>query len=131
MIADVYIHPELPALVRIFGNDFRLVEHAIAINEEDEIILDDLTCKLYYVVDVRDVQMSFDDMVKGANMAAHQFKNYRHPNVIESLMIVPNRLYELAAQSLKSSVFGNLRVRTFYSVEDALSYIVQQQEVSH
>jgi hypothetical protein len=130
MIADVYIHPELPALVRIFGSDFKLIEHAIAINEEDEIILDAQTTKLYYVVDVREVQLNFDDITRGASMAAHQFKNYRHQNVIENLMIVPNRLYDVAAQSLKSPMFGNLRLKTFYAIEDAFAHIERQLEVS-
>lgn len=129
MIADVYFHPDLPALVRVFGSDFKLVEHAIAINEEDEIILDAQTQKLYYIVNVCDMKISFDDMVKGANLAAHQFKNYRHHNVIENLIIVPNRLYEMAAQSLKSNIFGGLYLKTYYSMEDALSYIAQQQSV--
>jgi hypothetical protein len=105
------------------------VEHAIAINEEDEIILDEQTNRLYYVVDICQIKLNLDDMIRGANMAAHQFKNYRHPNVIENLMIVPNRLYEIAAQSLKSSVFGSLRIQTYYSFEEALDHINQQQGV--
>lgn len=125
MIADVYMHPRLPALVRVFGSDFTQVEHAIAANEEDEIILDAQPHKMYYVVDLRKIQISFDEMVRNADVAAHQFKNYRHQNVIENLMIVPNRPYEMAIY--KSSVFGGLPLKTYYGLQDALAHIEQRQ----
>jgi len=129
MIADVYIHSDLSALVRVFGSDFKLVEHAIAVNEEDEIILDAQTHKMYYVIDLCDLQISIGDMIRGANMAAHQFKNYRHENVIENLMVVPHHLYKAAAQSLESSILGSVRLKIYSNRQDALSYI--QQAVSH
>ena len=126
MIADVYIHSDLPALVRVFGSDFKLVEHAIAVNEEDEIILDAQTDKMYYVIDLCDLQISLGDMIRGANMASHQFKNYRHENVIENLMIVPHHLYKATAQSLDSSILGSVRLKIYSNRADALSYIHQQ-----
>jgi len=129
MIADVYIHSDLSALVHVFGSDFKLVEHAIAVNEEDEIILDAQTHKMYYVIDLCDLQISIGDMIRGTNMAAHQFKNYRHENVIENLMVVPHHLYKAAAQSLESSILGSVRLKIYSNRQDALSYI--QQAVSH
>jgi len=131
MIADVYIHPALPALVRVFGSDFNSVEHVLAVNDEDEIILDAQIQDMYYVVDLYDLTISLDEMINTADVDAHPFKNYRHQHVIENLIIVPNSFYETAVQTFQSSIFGDLPVRICASMEEALIYMEGQQEVAH
>jgi hypothetical protein len=131
MIADVYIHPDLPALVRVFGSDFESVEHVIAVNDEDEIILDAQIQNMYYVVDLYDLNVSLDEILHTTDQAAHPFKNYRHHNVIENLVIVPDAYYESAVQTFQSSVFGDLPVKICASMEEALTYMESQQEVAH
>jgi hypothetical protein len=131
MIADVYIHPALPALVRVFGSDFNSVEHVIAINDEDEIILDAQIQDMYYVVDLYDLTISLDDMIKTADEDAPPFKNSRHQHVIENLIIVPHAFYERAVQTFQSPLFDNLPLKICASMEEALSYMEDQQEIAH
>jgi hypothetical protein len=130
MIADVYMHADLPALIRIFGSDFKSVEHAIAVNDEDEIILDAQIQKMYYVVDLYDLKISPDEMIKGAGLVVHPFKNFRHRNVIDILVIVPDHLYEETLQAFTSSILSDLPLKISNSMEEAIEYMESQHEVA-
>jgi hypothetical protein len=70
--------------------------------------------------------MSFEEIMKASSMAASQSKTYTNPNVIESLVIVPNRILELTAEGLRSPVYGSLKIRPFRSADDAIAYVEQQ-----
>jgi hypothetical protein len=56
-------------------------------------------------------------------------KKYHHPNVIENIMIVRQRMVELGAQNLKAATMGSIQLSTYPSLEAALDYIQKQQSV--
>jgi hypothetical protein len=130
MSTNVYIHPTLPAVIRSFESSFSISQQSEPTSLEDIAILDVQPQKVYYVTDIRNLPISFEDMLKGANIIARTEigqRKYRHPNVIENLMVVNQRMVEVAAQNLKAPSLGSVQLKTFHSLEEALAYIEEQQ----
>jgi hypothetical protein len=90
------------------------------------VVINALAQKVYYLIDVRDLHLGLDELMKAGNMASRKEGNLSNPNIIETLIVVPNRLLEMAAQGLRTASFGHLRVRPFRSLEEALAYVEQQ-----
>jgi hypothetical protein len=130
MSTQVYIHPSLPALIRVYEKDFDFTTQYEAANLEDIAMLDAQTQKIYYVVDTSELVVSFENLLIGAHNAARTElgqRKYRNPNVIENIMVVRQRLVELAAQNLKAPALGAVEFKIFQTIEEALAYITQQQ----
>jgi hypothetical protein len=116
-------HPTLPIVMRTYDSSFSMQAIDPRISIEDEAMINAQPAKTYYLADLRAVTMSFEEIMKASSMAASQSKTYTNPNVIESLVIVPNRILEMTAEGLRSPVYGNLKIRAFRNVEDAIAYV--------
>lgn len=133
MSTRVYAHPTLPAVIRTYASDFNIADYSEPTNLEDIALLDAQPQNVYLVVDVSSLPITLDDMIKVANIMGRTEtgkRKYHHPNVIENIMIVKQRMVELGAQNLKASTMGSIQLSTFPSLETALDYIQQQQGVS-
>jgi hypothetical protein len=122
-------HPTLPIVMRTYDSSFTMqaIDPRTAI--EDEAMINAQPTKTYYLADLREITMSFPEIMKASSMAASQSKTYTNPNVIENLVIVPNRILEMTAEGLRSPVYGSLKIRPFRTVEDAVAYVEEQIKV--
>src|SRR5688572_10192222 len=90
-------HPTLPIIIRRYSNLNISEVDPEAINETVNFI-NAQTEKIYYVIDVSDIRVSLEDLTKAGGMASAKNSTLSNENIIETLVIVPNRLIELAAQ---------------------------------
>jgi hypothetical protein len=119
-------HPTLPVVIRRYDSNLDVSQVDPEIQDEDSVVINALAQKVYYLIDVRDLHLGLDELMKAGNMASRKEGNLSNPNIIETLIVVPNRLLEMAAQGLRTASFGHLRVRPFRSLEEALAYVEQQ-----
>jgi hypothetical protein len=119
-------HPTLPVVIRRYDSNLDVSQVDPEIQDEDSMVINALSQKVYYLLDVRDLHLGLDELMKAGNMASRKEGNLSNPNIIETLIVVPNRLLEMAAQGLRTASFGHLRVRPFRSMEEALAYVEQQ-----
>lgn len=123
-------HPTLPVIIRRYDKNLDVSQVDPELGNQDSEIINSLKEKVYYLIDIRELHLGLDDLLKAGNMASRKEGNLSNPNVIETLIVVPNRLMEMAAQGLRTATFGHMRVRPFRTMEDALAYVQQQTAAS-
>jgi len=123
-------HPTLPIIIRRYDDSLNLAQVDAAILEQNAQLINSQSQKIYYLIDVREMHVGLDDLLKAGGLAAQKEGNLTNPNIIETLIVVPNRLMEMAAQGLRTATFGHLRVRAFRSMEAAFEYVQQQMAAS-
>jgi hypothetical protein len=119
-------HPTLPIVMRTYDSSFSMQAIDPRTAMEDEAMINAQPAPTYYLADLREITMTFEEIMKASSMAASQSKTYTNPNVIESLVIVANRILELTAEGLRSPAFGRLKIKAFRNVEDAVAYVAEQ-----
>ena len=119
-------HAALPIVVRIYDDSFSMEKLDPRTAIEDEALINAQPQPTYYLADLREIKMSFEEIMKVSSMAASKSETYTNPNVIERLVIVPNRILEATVQGLSSPAFGKLRIKPFRSIEQAEAYVAQQ-----
>jgi hypothetical protein len=126
LMARLEKHPTLPIVMRTYDSSLKLGSGDLSMTLEDEAMINAQTAPTYYLLDMRELTLSFEEIMRASNIAAGQSKTFTNPNVIENLVIVPNRLVELSAEGLRSPVFGSLKIKPFRSVEEAVAYVEQK-----
>src|ERR1700753_107549 len=113
MFSHVCRHPSRPALIRVYEASYDM-KQSMQPSLEDIALMDAHPRKIYYISDVRQMAMTFDDILAGANaMGKTEIgqKKFHHPNVIENLGIVKQRIIELTAQNLKMPSLGSVQLK--------------------
>ena len=87
-------HAALPIVVRIYDDSFSMEKLDPRTAIEDEALINAQPQPTYYLADLREIKMSFEEIMKVSSMAASKSETYTNPNVIERLVIVPNRILE-------------------------------------
>ena len=82
--------------------------------------------KIFFMIDTRGVAVSFDTLARNLNIVNRQNHLFVHPMIRETLVLTDNKMVTLAAKGLDSPVFGNVRVKVFSLMEDALNYVDSQ-----
>jgi hypothetical protein len=126
LMASLEKHPTLPIVMRTYDSSLVFGSGDMRMTLEDEAMINAQPTLTYYLLDMREVTLSFEEIMKASSIAAGQSKTFTNPNVIENLIIVPNRLVELSAEGLRSPVYGSLKIKPFRTVEDAVAYVEQQ-----
>ena len=119
-------HATLPIVMRIYDASFSMDSIDPRIAMEDAALINAQPQPTYYLADLREVKMSFADIMKASSMAASKSETYTNPNVIESLVIVPNRILEATVEGLSTPAFGKLRIKPFRTIEEAEAYVRDQ-----
>jgi hypothetical protein len=117
-----------PVLVSSWDSSFEFTQEIRAYSDEIKTILDARTEPLYYVMDFREWKdMSLENMMKAAEVGARSGNsNLHHPMTKGVLFITGSRLMEMAARGMKSDIYGNLDIRVFSTVDDALDFVKKQ-----
>ncbi len=118
-------HPELPAIIATWHNDFSFSRDAKAYVQEMHRHLNEAETPVYYVLDLREWQdMTFDELVHAANLATRsETSNFHHPNNLGNLVITHDPAVKSSVTGLRSDVFGNAKTFIFSELEDALEFI--------
>jgi len=101
------IPDEIPVMIEAVNSRVEQIDHPV-----------------YYVTDVSDVRLSLGDIMQAVQLAAQGFKPLLHnPHIVETLIVTTDAMTLMAARSINSYVFGNVKLKTFTTLDEALSYI--------
>lgn len=116
-------------LISTFSADFDHSTESPAVLEETIRLLDQQSQPVIFIMDIRGVSFSLEDVMSAANMATRQTEVFKHPNILENIMVTESRMIDLAMRGLNSPMFGNVKVRVFGTREEALDYALQQLDM--
>ncbi len=120
-----YTYQKLPGeaiLILSFSVDHHIkLDDALSI-EEGVKLLDAEAKPVFFIVDLSNLAIGFEDVVAGASVTTKQFKFLGHPKVREALIVTQSRLISLAAKGLDSVAFGHVKVKSFETRDAAMAY---------
>lgn len=104
--------------------DFDFAVEGATVIQDVVARLDALSEPVFYVVDLREIQVSFDETQIFVNMLTRGDNPLlQHKNIREILYIIGNIFHKVVADGMSADAFGNLRIKTVANLEDALKYI--------
>lgn len=87
-------------------------------------LLDQQPEPVFYIVDLREIEIDMDVIVNGTNGASgRQGSLYRHPMVGEVLFVSAQAFVSHVAAGLNTDAFGNVRARAFATLDEAFDYV--------
>lgn len=85
--------------------------------------LDTVSTPVFLVLDMTGHSQSLDDMVLGfAEAIRGDNPVLKHPNLREIVQVASDMVFERVAEGMDNELFGNIKVRSFDTLEDALAY---------
>ena len=125
MTFDVKKYPGLPAVLGSWHEGFKFVENGADYAAAANAILDEQTSPVFYIIDMSGLQtITVDGVTEVANSGAKNLKSsYRHPMNREMILISKANIVKLAVKGASTATFGNLKVKLFETLDEALAYI--------
>ncbi len=114
--------PDEPIVVEYVDADFSIKTQGNESVHMAVSALDQLSEPVFYIFDTTEARMSLDDIIASASLATRQFALFKHPNIRETLLVTQSHVTALAARGMNSPIFGNVHMRVFKTLEEALSY---------
>jgi hypothetical protein len=118
--------PDLPLIVRYYGEDFDTARDMARLVDEDTALLDAQTEQVYLAMVVQEIKFAIADMLQGVNILARQKNLFKHPRIIESIMVGTQKPLEMVAKGMASPVFGRIAVKVMPNLEATYDYVRQQ-----
>lgn len=120
---SVQILPDAPVILSTAFDTWRVSTDMTPFVEEFLSQIQQIDHPVYYIADLTAWQPNFNDVVMAANQSARSANAMlHHPMVREFLVVTDMRLVDLAAKGLNADVFGNVPVKVFQTLDDALAY---------
>jgi hypothetical protein len=86
-------------------------------------MLDSVDEPVYYILDLSALSLDMNLIMQGASSTSRGSQaSFHHPKVKAVLMVSPAEVIHVAAEGLRTEIYGNVEAKTFYSLEDALAY---------
>ena len=96
-----------------------VAQHAQAFED----VLAATECPLFFIVDMSQVPITVEGVIRSANqMARGPNAPLHHPMCKGVALVTAERIAQLIARGLQTETFGNLNVRVCDSVEEALTH---------
>jgi hypothetical protein len=122
-----------PILLVTLYADFDLATEAAGIEAERIALLEAAQEPLHVILDVSQVELSLDDIIKASNMLVrgaslapsseqNGYSLFSHANLRQFIVVSNNRMVHMAAKGMNHPVFGSQNVAAFTSVEEALAH---------
>ena len=125
MYFDVKKMPDAPVVIGSWLEGFKFVDHGAQYAKEANAVLDEQTTPVFYIIDMSQLQtISVEGIVEVAHTGANVFtSNHRHPMNRETILISKKSIVKLAVKGVASSAFGNMKIKLFETLEEAIEYI--------
>jgi hypothetical protein len=115
--------PGEPIIISTLHKDFDYATEAEPSAMENMALLNAATEPLYFIADMRAVHFDLGELIAGADLAAGGEQSMlRHPKIKEALFVVTDKIMEIAAEGLATEAFGNIKLKMFDNLKDALAY---------
>ncbi len=120
----IEMHPDLPIMMTKFEEDFVFMHDGLPYSADVKAFLDMQTSPIFYVFDLSAWHlMSFEEMMLAAAQAAKgKQSNFHHPMNRHTLIVTNNNLVSNSAEGMKSPAYGEVKIKVFNSVDDALNF---------
>jgi hypothetical protein len=125
MYFDVKKMPDSPVLIGTWYDGFKFVEHGAQFDQEARAILDEQQDPVFYVLDLSHLHtISIDGIVQVAHTGAKVLTSaHRHPMNRETIFVSKANIVKMAVKGVASAAFGNMNIRLFETLKEALEYI--------
>lgn len=128
MSFTVKMYPEVPAILLTLQREYDLLADFPKSYARVSELLEKADRPLYYIMDLTDARVDMDLIMQGASKTSlSSGGTFHHPMVKQVLMVSPNEAIHLAAEGLQDDIYGNVQVRTFHTVDEALAYARAQR----
>lgn len=78
---------------------------------------------VFWIIDASQVKLNVNDVINASNQGTRGHEPlWHHPNIRELLLVTQSKLVQMAASGVKSLPFGNLEVKVFGLLDEALAY---------
>lgn len=119
--------PGAPIVLHRLEPGPNMVAEMPAAMQEVTGVINDQPHPVYLILDLRALSMGVEDMMKASSDAARgPGALMHHPNIIETLFVMGSSFMKLGVMGMKSDIFGNVKLRTFDTVDQALEYCHQR-----
>lgn len=116
-----------PVIVHTLQDGYSVAQEGAAAVDSINSLLNSQPEPVYLILNPGSVRLALDDIVVGANLVARGASAIvSHPNARETLVIASSGLIKLAAKGLDSEIFGNVALKVFGTLDEALAYCRQQ-----
>jgi hypothetical protein len=94
-------------------------------------VLNTMDEPVFYILDLRNLSASFDDIMAAASMGARgEGASWHHPKLRDLLWVTNANIIKASAEGLKSDTFGNVTIKLFGSTDEAIAYAQDQLDKS-
>jgi len=112
-----------PIVLATLNSDFNTAEEGEAVNAAALVAIEAESEPVYYIADIAEFSPSLDDVVAAVNWGGKgKTPTLNHPNVREAIIVSHSPMVKLAAKGLKSATWGNMTLRVFETLDEALAY---------
>jgi hypothetical protein len=123
MSFTVVKYPNEPIIIQTFNEDYDMQAEIALSNRTTSEALDNSPEDGVYLIDVFNFQITFEEIVKGANIVARGERPlWHHPKLKQVVLVTADGLLRMAAEGMAASVFGGLKIPVFETLEEALAY---------
>jgi hypothetical protein len=114
--------PGEPIVVTILFEDFDLKSEIVLANKAEHDLFDASPEPVFMIVVFR-ARQTLDEMMQGASVAGREKGAVlHHPNVREVMFVSREKAVHMLAQGLATEIYGNVPVKAFDTLDDALGY---------
>jgi hypothetical protein len=127
----IVYQPNDSSIVLTFTPQYNFVTDAAEANVLAKQMLDSIDEQIYWVLDFSRVifpeklPVSLDEVIFATNSANAEV--WHHRNIGQVVFVADNQILRAVAEGLNSSSFGNLNVKVFAKLDDALVYARSQR----
>lgn len=105
----------------VFGTEFSIRRDTPAFAHDVTDMLAQGTDPVYFLADMRELQITFSDMVSGLAMVAlGDLAVMRHPRLSRVGVVSKIDMVRLGAKALTQSQYGQIKIASFDTIEQAL-----------
>jgi len=122
------VETDAHAVIVVFASNFNLQREAEALREALWDALDAQAKSVALIFDTSDAKISAKDLIISTDDVSRSL--LQHENVRETIVITDDALVKMAARGMNSVSFGFIKVSTYPTLRDALSYLRNQDAYS-
>jgi hypothetical protein len=120
--------PDEPIIIQTIRSDSSATEVPDSMSTMREL-LESADTALFVIYDVSHASFGVQDILSGSNEASRSERPLlKHPNIRETLVVSTSDLVKMAARGMNSPIFGNIALKVFDTLEEALTYCRHQQQ---
>jgi hypothetical protein len=126
MSHELLLHPGRPVLQTTLGPKIEPGDVPALVAETIQI-LNALDHPVFNLVDAITIRLDLGDILEGVSLAARgDGPSLHHPNIIETIIVSRDSIIAAAVKGMNTPTFGNLRIKVFSTMEQALAYVDAQ-----